>query len=361
MVFFQLSAGINDDFQNSLNEINKKFQNLLTKLRTIDKDTWSKEYNIFMDEFKDVELKYCSEYKQLLLEKKLYYISIIHPIIYKFINNTAKQEKIKIYISKEYEKYIIEKYNIIKQLDKNSMQLVGLFAGEIIELSNLPDKSPILASKLDITKNKLELMLNNFIEDSPNKKCSANLLLESAFRYSRMKKYKKAEDMCLKLKNDFPENENVKSGTVNKQLKSLKIIPGIIAPNFSVNTISGEKIYLSDFKDKFLFLEFWSYGCFPSKLNVPNLNRLYNKISSDSINVLGITCSDMEKIESFIKEQNVQYPIAICNKNIMSSYGIYAFPTSFLIAPSNVIIAKDLRGKNLVKLVKNEIRKYFQK
>ncbi len=361
MVFFQLSAGINDDFHNSLNAIDKKLKSFLPKLRTIDKDTWSKEYNIFMDEFKDVELKYCYKYKQLLLEKKLYYISLIHPIKYKFINNTAKEEKIKVYISKEYEKYIIEKYSIIKQLDKNSMQLVGLFAGEIIELSNLPDKSPILASKLDITKNKLELMLSDFIENSRNKKCSANLLLESAFHYSKMKKYKKAEEMCLKLKNDFPENENVKSGTVDKQLKSLKIIPGIIAPNFSVNTISGEKIYLSDFKGKFLFLEFWSYGCFPSKLDVPNLNRLYNKISSDSINVLGITCSDMEKIKSFIKEQDVQYPIAICNKNIMSSYGIYAFPTSFLIAPSNVIIAKNLRNKNLVKLVRNEIRKYFQK
>lgn len=115
----------------------------------------------------------------------------------------------------------------------------------------------------------------------------------------------------------------------------------IPAIDFTLKDQYGNTHTLSDYKGKTVFLNFWATWCGPCRAEMPDIQKIYetwDQEGEDALVVLGIAAPLMgqetseEEIVRFLEENGYTYPVVMdTTGEIFMSYGITAFPTTFMI------------------------------
>lgn len=110
---------------------------------------------------------------------------------------------------------------------------------------------------------------------------------------------------------------------------------GEIAPDFELETFTGEKVKLSDFKGKKIFLNFWASWCKPCKQEMPDMQKFYEKYK-DEVEIVAINLTGKENNETnakqFVEENGFTYPILLDPKlTVGKTYSAVAIPTTYFI------------------------------
>ena len=117
------------------------------------------------------------------------------------------------------------------------------------------------------------------------------------------------------------------------------------APDFTLTDQYGNTHTLSEYRGKTVFLNFWATWCGPCKMEMPDIQALYEEYGENSENliVLGVANpkteenpgnadESQEDVEAFLEENGYTYPVAMdTTGEIFQTYGISAFPTTFMI------------------------------
>jgi peroxiredoxin len=143
------------------------------------------------------------------------------------------------------------------------------------------------------------------------------------------------------------------SGYMKKQkaLKTLKV--GDKAPNFNLKDADGNEHALSDFKNKYLIIDFWASWCGPCKKEMPFMKQLYEKYHSKGLEMLAIsTDKDSNAWKKAMNELNMPY-LQLHDKNgtTSDSYFVRGIPYVLFINPEGDILAIE-RGEELEKAIK---------
>ncbi len=149
------------------------------------------------------------------------------------------------------------------------------------------------------------------------------------------------------------KNENVlvleKMDLPKKELTSTQI--GFKAFDFSGNDFKTKTpISLESLKGKFVLLDFWATWCGPCIQEIPNLNELYKNVDKSKFEIVSIVGDSPEKdLEKMIEKHSISWPQIVSNdtNRIKEIYGIGGYPTTFLLNPEGMIVAKNLSGKEL--------------
>ena len=117
--------------------------------------------------------------------------------------------------------------------------------------------------------------------------------------------------------------------------------PVIPAVDFELEDQYGNINRLEDYRGKTIFLNFWATWCPPCKAEMPDIQKLYEKSSTegeDAVIVLGVAAPNMgqegseEEIAAFMEEKGYTYPVLMDTEGeLFASYGIMSFPTTFMI------------------------------
>lgn len=117
--------------------------------------------------------------------------------------------------------------------------------------------------------------------------------------------------------------------------------PVIPAVDFELEDQYGNIHRLEDYRGKTIFLNFWATWCPPCKAEMPDIQKLYEKFSTegeDAVIVLGVAAPNMgqegseEEIAAFMEEKGYTYPVLMDTEGeLFASYGIMSFPTTFMI------------------------------
>jgi len=119
---------------------------------------------------------------------------------------------------------------------------------------------------------------------------------------------------------------------------------GDIAPDFTLPTLEGREITLSQFKGKNIFLLFWTQGCvFCQTRNIVIVNDIYLKGQHTGLVVFTINIAESKgEVAEFVRQKGLIYPVLMDRDASVSrkKFGVYVVPTLFIIGNDGIIKEK---------------------
>lgn len=165
---------------------------------------------------------------------------------------------------------------------------------------------------------------------------------------------------------DFHEVLSVK--WLTRKVDSLaKFAIGAEAYNFTYVDPKGKEVRLSDFRGKFVLVDFWASWCGPCRQEMKSLLPIYNELKGENLVFISISLDKREKDwRQMLEIENLPW-VMLWNKEgftigdapnvIQKAYGFYSIPFIVLIDKEGRILARGLRGEK----VKEEIQKARQR
>ena len=126
------------------------------------------------------------------------------------------------------------------------------------------------------------------------------------------------------------------------------------AHDFTLKSLDGQTVHLSDFKGKAVLLNFWATWCEPCKIETPWLVELQKQYGPQGLQIVGVDMQDdasLEEVASFAKDMGIGYPILVGKPAeqdaIAGAYGGIPFlPETFLISRDGKLVGKILGLKS---------------
>lgn len=118
-------------------------------------------------------------------------------------------------------------------------------------------------------------------------------------------------------------------------------LQGQLAPDFSLASLDGPTLKLSDYRGKAILLNFWATWCEPCKIEMPWFIDLQKKYGPQGLQILGVAMDDAspQEIADFAKKMGVNYPIMIGKEAVGNQYGGLTYlPYTFYIGRDGKVV-----------------------
>lgn len=136
---------------------------------------------------------------------------------------------------------------------------------------------------------------------------------------------------------------------------------GAPAPLFDIESLTGSRLRLSDFKGKYVVLDFWATWCGPCKVELPGLRKLHEKFGSDDrFAIVSLSLDkDSEVLRKFVEKEKLNWSHGIVvdrsKIDVPKAYGVEGIPAVFLIGPDGKIILSRPRYEQLKRELTNRL------
>jgi thiol-disulfide isomerase/thioredoxin len=133
-------------------------------------------------------------------------------------------------------------------------------------------------------------------------------------------------------------------------------LPGTMAAAFTVKDREGKDLSLSDFKGKYVLLDFWATWCVPCRASMPHMISLYQKYKDRNFDMIGVGDDDRDPgkwVAAIDKDGTGLWHQVLRGMNVEmfrsgkpnprdlgEQYGIRALPTKILVDPEGKIIGR---------------------
>lgn len=168
------------------------------------------------------------------------------------------------------------------------------------------------------------------------------------------------------VKQQIEANQKISTGVTGKEVALKSDTPslnkGQIPPDFTLTTLGGDKLTLSDLKGKKVVLNFWATWCPPCKAEMPYMQDFYeSKAEAKNVEIVAVnltyTEKSIENVQSFINSYHITFPIPLDQDDqIGKKYEVLTIPSTYFIDSDGRVqhrVVGPLDETQLVQFVRN--------
>ncbi|RZK25273.1 MAG: AhpC/TSA family protein [Flavobacterium sp.] len=218
-----------------------------------------------------------------------------------------------------------------------------------VELKNIAaDGEPVVA--------KMESVLDNFIASHPDSYFTADLVLNKKMIIIDVLKF---EPIYSTLGRTLLSSFSGKK--ITDQYNKAKLFAIGKTLDFILPDKEGNEFKLSSKKGKYVLVDFWASWCIPCRAENPFMLKAYTELKDKNFEIVGVSLDDNRSSWQNAVEQDQLPWIQLSDlkgfkTEIAVRLGIHFIPQNVLIDPDGIIIAKDLRGADVNKMIASYIK-----
>jgi peroxiredoxin len=120
-----------------------------------------------------------------------------------------------------------------------------------------------------------------------------------------------------------------------------------LAPRLSLKDMEGVTHRLEDFRGKTVIINFWATWCPPCRAELPSMNRAWEKVKGDNVEMLAINVGeDDDTIFEFLGDYPIDFKVLLDQSGkIIQTWPVRGLPTTFVIDPKGRLVYRAIGGR----------------
>ena len=107
------------------------------------------------------------------------------------------------------------------------------------------------------------------------------------------------------------------------------------APDFTLDSLDGDKVTLSDLRGKAVVMNFWSSTCGPCIIEMPSFEKLAKLMEGKPFQIITVTSDTRKMAQNTAEGLNMTVPVLLDHEGkVAMQYGVYFTPETVIIDPS---------------------------
>ena len=150
-----------------------------------------------------------------------------------------------------------------------------------------------------------------------------------------------SSDSLLHIFTLFPDSlkQSAEGEWASKILQSSKLKKGQFIPGFTATDIAGKIVSLSDYRGKYVLLNFWASWCSPCVAEMPVITAARKRFSEDKLAMVFITQdTDTTAFKKAVKKYNISGTHIFSTDALIKQYGAQAIPVLYVIDPEGRVV-----------------------